>query len=136
MLSMVLKSRNIECDIAENGQEAVDLVAANGDLYDFIFMDFTMPIMNGADATSAIRKNGHNRLIFGLTGNALDTDKCIIIIIIIIIVVIVIIVIIIVIVIIIAIIVIIIIIIVVVVIIIIIINIIIIIVIIFIITTN
>jgi CheY-like chemotaxis protein len=75
MLSMVLKSRNIECDIAENGQEAVDLMAVNGDAYDFIFMDFTMPIMNGADATNAIRKNGHNRLIFGLTGNALDDDK-------------------------------------------------------------
>jgi CheY-like chemotaxis protein len=76
MLSMVLKSRNIECDIAVNGQEAVDLMAAQGDQYDFIFMDFTMPIMNGADASSAIRKNGHNRLIFGLTGNALDDDKC------------------------------------------------------------
>jgi CheY-like chemotaxis protein len=52
-----------------------DLMAIQGDQYDFIFMDFTMPIMNGADATSAIRKNGHSRLIFGLTGNALDDDK-------------------------------------------------------------
>jgi CheY-like chemotaxis protein len=76
MLSMVLKSRNIECDIAENGQEAVDFMATQGDLYDFIFMDYTMPIMNGVAATKAIRKNGHNRLIFGLTGNALDDDKC------------------------------------------------------------
>ena len=34
-----------------------------------------MPIMNGAQATSAIRNLGFNRLIFGLSGNALDDDR-------------------------------------------------------------
>jgi CheY-like chemotaxis protein len=43
MLEMVLKKRQIGCDMAENGQLAVDMVAAKGDEYDFIFMDFTMP---------------------------------------------------------------------------------------------
>jgi DNA-binding response OmpR family regulator len=31
--------------------------------------------MNGADATRAIRALGFNRLIFGLSGNALDDDR-------------------------------------------------------------
>jgi len=74
MLSMVLKNRLIDCDIAENGQQAVSLVVTQKKIYDFIFMDFTMPIMNGADAVRAIRKMGHDRLIFGLTGNALNDD--------------------------------------------------------------
>ena len=34
-----------------------------------------MPIMNGAQATAAIRKLGFDRLIFGLSGNALDDDR-------------------------------------------------------------
>ena len=34
-----------------------------------------MPIMNGAEATAAIRKLGFDRLIFGLSGNALDDDR-------------------------------------------------------------
>ena len=31
--------------------------------------------MNGAEATRAIRQLGFNRLIFGLSGNALDDDR-------------------------------------------------------------
>ena len=34
-----------------------------------------MPIMNGVQATAAIRKLGFDRLIFGLSGNALDDDR-------------------------------------------------------------
>ena len=34
-----------------------------------------MPIMNGAEATLAIRELGFDRLIFGLSGNALDDDR-------------------------------------------------------------
>ena len=45
MLSMLLRGRNIEYDVANNGQNAVDIIRNQGDLYDFIFMDFTMPIM-------------------------------------------------------------------------------------------
>ena len=43
MLEMVLKTRQIKCDMAEDGQQAVDMVKDYGDEYDFIFMDFTMP---------------------------------------------------------------------------------------------
>ena len=44
MLSMLLRGRDIESDIVENGRLAVQAVACKGP-YDFIFMDFTMPIM-------------------------------------------------------------------------------------------
>jgi CheY-like chemotaxis protein len=42
---MLLKGRKIDCDFAENGQEAVETVAENGGSYQLIFMDFTMPIL-------------------------------------------------------------------------------------------
>ena len=45
MLSMLLRGRGIICDTASNGLEAVDLVKEQGESYDLIFMDFTMPVM-------------------------------------------------------------------------------------------
>ena len=38
MLQMVLNKRNIHCDVAQDGKEAVDMVTDHGDRYDFIFM--------------------------------------------------------------------------------------------------
>eukprot|EP00596_Hydrurales_sp_CCMP1899_P010132 CAMPEP_0119042986 /NCGR_PEP_ID=MMETSP1177-20130426/16320_1 /TAXON_ID=2985 /ORGANISM="Ochromonas sp, Strain CCMP1899" /LENGTH=564 /DNA_ID=CAMNT_0007010129 /DNA_START=1274 /DNA_END=2968 /DNA_ORIENTATION=+ len=74
MLALVLKKRDILSDIAENGLEAVKAVNEKGHEYDVIFMDHTMPIMTGTEASRQIRSNGYNRLIFGVTGNALDDD--------------------------------------------------------------
>ena len=38
MLQMVLNKRNIHCDVAQDGKEAVDMVTEHGNRYDFIFM--------------------------------------------------------------------------------------------------
>jgi two-component system, chemotaxis family, chemotaxis protein CheY len=46
------------CDIALTGKEAIELVTksfGNGDLYDVIFLDIMMPVMDGKQALSAIR---------------------------------------------------------------------------------
>ena len=48
MLSMLLRKRGAENDVAENGREAIDAVSRSGgasSAYDIIFMDFTMPVM-------------------------------------------------------------------------------------------
>lgn len=48
---------NLSCDVAKNGQEAVELFEKNKDKpYDLILMDLQMPIMNGLDTTKEIRK--------------------------------------------------------------------------------
>ena len=50
-------------DSAENGQLAVDAAMALEDGYDIIFMDISMPIMNGFEATRAIREIEHTRRV-------------------------------------------------------------------------
>lgn len=52
----ILGLTGIVVEQAENGREAVDKVAAAEEgYYDLIFMDVQMPVMNGYDATFAIR---------------------------------------------------------------------------------
>lgn len=78
MLAMVLKGYGVECEYAQDGQEALKKVTSSPsprDYFDVIFMDQEMPVMNGVDSTTKIRTAGFANLIFGLTGNALDEDK-------------------------------------------------------------
>ena len=61
-----------QVDLAENGQEAVDLVGKRD--YDVILMDLQMPVMGGQDATREIRNNRHLKhqpVIVAVTGYAL-----------------------------------------------------------------
>lgn len=65
----------INIDIAHNGAEAVERVQARQ--YDMILMDIQMPVMDGIDATKAIRalpgKMGDTRII-AMTANVLQDD--------------------------------------------------------------
>ena len=54
LLKSILKKYNIKIVEASNGEEAVD--RAQNNLLDLILMDIRMPVMNGIDATIAIRK--------------------------------------------------------------------------------
>ena len=58
---------------AKNGKEAVDLVEKN--TYDMVLMDIKMPIMDGLEATKAIKKIRPEIPIIALTANAFDSDR-------------------------------------------------------------
>ena len=56
LLQTYMRKRKYESvDSAENGQLAVQAVKVITEMYDIIFMDISMPIMNGFEATRAIR---------------------------------------------------------------------------------
>lgn len=68
-----------EVEIAENGQQAVDAFAGHdAGYYDFILMDIQMPVMDGREATRAIRslnrEDAQHILIFGLSADAFVED--------------------------------------------------------------
>jgi PAS domain S-box-containing protein len=62
-------------DIAQNGQEALDMLAANN--YDCVLMDIQMPVMDGYTATSKIREQERYKElpVLAMTANAMVEDK-------------------------------------------------------------
>lgn len=58
---------------AKNGQEAVDLALENKP--DIIFMDIQMPIMNGYEATTEIKKTNPNTIIIAITAGIITGEK-------------------------------------------------------------
>lgn len=75
----ILSMTGVEVETAENGKAAVDMVAASEEgYYDLILMDLQMPIMNGHDATRALRAMGRKDTktipIVAMTANAFVED--------------------------------------------------------------
>ena len=68
----LLENSQIELEIASNGQEAVDMFKK--DRYSLILMDIQMPIMDGYQATTIIRKEDSNIPIIAITANAMKED--------------------------------------------------------------
>ena len=66
----MLTKKEITCDIANNGNEAIDHAKANR--YDAILMDIHMPGISGEEATRQIRKFDQETPIIALTAISLD----------------------------------------------------------------
>ncbi len=79
LAKVILEEQKIRVEVAEDGQQAVDLFAANPDRFDAILMDVQMPIMDGYEATKAIRLIDTPRAktipIIAMTANAFVEDK-------------------------------------------------------------
>ena len=79
ILTELLKIEGAECTICENGEEILKTFeqSAPGD-YDMILMDVQMPVMNGYEATKAIRRSSHKLAktipIIAMTANAFSED--------------------------------------------------------------
>ncbi|MDH5354259.1 MAG: ATP-binding protein [Gammaproteobacteria bacterium] len=70
----LLTRNHVEVDIAEDGQQAVDLVQQSS--YDFVLMDCQMPVMDGYQATLNIRQITEQEYlpIIALTANVMTED--------------------------------------------------------------
>ena len=76
VITDLLKKDGHEVDEAFNGQEGLDAVIAN--TYDLVLMDISMPVMDGIQATRAIRNakpDGALPPIVALTANAIPSEK-------------------------------------------------------------
>jgi len=82
LIHALLRKQGLEPVLVSNGREAVQVVCSGG--CDLIFMDVQMPVMDGLDATRAIRRwesDQHGQAVFivALTAEAMqgDDEKCI-----------------------------------------------------------
>ncbi len=75
VIELMLKTLGLQCILAENGQQALELL--EHERVDLILMDCQMPVMNGLEATRLIRQQARftDLPIIALTANALDSDR-------------------------------------------------------------
>ncbi|MFT6695537.1 MAG: signal transduction histidine kinase/DNA-binding response OmpR family regulator, partial [Paracoccaceae bacterium] len=77
VFSKIIRHLNVDLEFANNGIEAVEMFQAKA--YDLIFMDISMPEMDGIEATQKIRayeiESGRGHIpIIALTAHAMDGD--------------------------------------------------------------
>lgn len=77
LIAKTFSSIDIEIDIANNGQESLDILHQSKREYDIILMDMHMPVMDGEEATKEIRKSkgylAHVPIV-GLSGSTIKED--------------------------------------------------------------
>ena len=73
--TFLLEDVGLVVDVATDGQQAVAM--SQQQAYAAILMDMQMPVMNGIEATKAIRADSLNRTtpIIAMTANAFDEDR-------------------------------------------------------------
>jgi CheY-like chemotaxis protein len=77
VFAVMLKRADFEAEIAEDGLKGVEMWEKGN--YDLVLMDVQMPLMDGFEATRAIRekektRGGHTPIV-AITAYALDKDK-------------------------------------------------------------
>jgi PAS domain S-box-containing protein len=72
----VLEPAGVVVTVAEHGRQAVDLLRADPSAFDLVLMDVQMPVMDGFEATRALRHQLGLRLpILAMSAGVLDTEQ-------------------------------------------------------------
>ena len=72
LVSLLVARTGADMTHVSNGAEALEM--AIRERFDMILMDIQMPVMNGRDATAALREAGVNTPIIALTANVMSED--------------------------------------------------------------
>lgn len=76
LIAAMLKTLGCDVELVENGKLAVEKVAAEP--FDVLFMDISMPVMDGMEATRVIRSSGGPNAgvtIIAVTAHAMMGDR-------------------------------------------------------------
>ncbi|MCC2678770.1 MAG: two component sensor histidine kinase [Pseudobdellovibrio sp.] len=73
LVTRFLKLAGASVEIASDGREATQ--KAKSDHYDVLLMDLQMPVMDGYEATSQLRRDGYRGKIVALTAHALSEER-------------------------------------------------------------
>ena len=74
VIKLLLTRMGYKVSLANNGLEAIDLLSCDHD-YDLVFMDLSMPVMDGIEATRLIREKHISIPIIALTAHAMNQEK-------------------------------------------------------------
>ncbi|MBT8126664.1 MAG: response regulator [Gammaproteobacteria bacterium] len=76
VLGEMLEFEGARVILAENGQQALDLIGEHGTTaFDVVLMDVQMPVMDGYSATRQILKMAPGLPVIGVTAHAMMTDR-------------------------------------------------------------
>ncbi|WP_315917983.1 response regulator [Vibrio fluvialis] len=73
VIQLLLNRMGYNVTIANNGQHAIELIEKNKS-FDLIFMDISMPIMDGIEATRILRSQRLTTPIIALTAHSMNSD--------------------------------------------------------------
>jgi len=73
LIGMYVRKTGADIDIAENGQQGVDMAMISD--YDLILMDMQMPVLDGMEAIALLREKGYTGPVASLTANAMLTNR-------------------------------------------------------------
>ncbi len=73
----ILRKQGVEVISVDNGQQAIDALAAASDKFDLVLMDVEMPVMNGLEATRELRllPDCEHLPVIALTAQAMPDDR-------------------------------------------------------------
>ncbi|MGC9320768.1 MAG: response regulator [Kosmotogaceae bacterium] len=74
LIKEVLEKAGYSVDLAGNGKQAIEMVR-DFNQYNLILMDMQMPVMDGYEATKALRQEGYKIPIVALTAHTMQGDE-------------------------------------------------------------
>jgi len=74
LVESLINKTGADITLVSNGAKALELVTRSDEHFDLILMDIQMPVMDGRDATKAIREAGVNTPIIALSANVMAQD--------------------------------------------------------------
>lgn len=72
LITYHIQKTGAEVTLAVNGQKAIELAMCQE--FDVILMDIQMPVLDGKEATKALKQLGYSRPIYALTANVMQSD--------------------------------------------------------------